>query len=98
MPDIVIHCPNKIHEKPVSKFIDGKMTERVPNPKILFIAEEKSGGSFKVQCADNRCRKSTKSNGWFDIVLNGIGGYTVKSLPRQMFDLHKVPYVVGDDS
>lgn len=92
--DIVIRCPNELHKKPRFKQVDNKLIERVPSPKILFVASADSIGRFKVQCADTECRKSSDSRGWYEIVLNGCGGYTVKKLPKQRFELEDVPYAL----
>lgn len=99
--DIVIHCPNPIHSRPINKLVDGKVTSRVPDPKILFIASPDAIGQFKVQCGDHRCVLSGDNRGWYIISLNGAGGQEVQPVTRKMlrdrFNLKKVPYVlIGD--
>ena len=100
-PDIVIHCPNKVHQKPIDKLVDGEITTRVPDPKILFIASPNSIGQFKVQCGDHRCVLSGDNRGWYIITLNGGGGQEVRPVSRSMlkerFNLKKVPYVLSGE-
>lgn len=96
MNDIVIRCPNKTHKKPIIKLIDNELVERVPNPKILFVASADSIGRFKVQCSDTQCRKSSNSRGWYEVTLNGCGGYTVNQLPPQRFNFTEVPYALSE--
>jgi hypothetical protein len=96
MSDIVIYCPNKAHKIPVVKLVEGKRIEEVPNPKILFVCARGSVGKFKVQCADRRCRKSTKGNGWFEIRINGTGGFSVKELPKKWHQMKPSPYILED--
>jgi hypothetical protein len=95
--DIVINCPSAIHKNPPYKLDrEGKRVETIPVPKILFIASQSSIGKFKIQCCDHRCRKTSGHKGWFEIILNGMGGYEVKALPLQRFDIRRVPYVVSE--
>lgn len=100
MADIVIHCPCKVHAKPVTKVINGESVERVPNPKILFIASHESSGTFKIQCGDHRCVTEADNRGWYEITLNGCGGYTVRPVSKrelqERFKLEKVPYAFQD--
>ena len=100
--DIVIYCPNEIHKRPVHH------TGFPPQSRILFIADESSVGRFKVQCGDHRCRRENGEPGvngegksitrahWFEIVLNGHGGYQVNELPVEKFHLNPVPVVVSE--
>jgi hypothetical protein len=68
--------------------------KRVPFPKTLFVCNPDSYGKFKIQCADNRCRKSSKGNGWYEIEVNGCGGYTVRELPNKQHPVKPAPFVV----
>lgn len=42
----------------------------------------------------NKQKSGGKYNSWYKITLNGRGGFSVEQLPKQMFDLEKVPIVV----
>jgi len=96
MPDIVIRCPNKTHQKPICKLIDDKLVKRIPSPKILFVATADSVGRFKIQCSDTECRRTTSGRGWYEIEINGTGGYTVKPLPAKRLKLIDVPYALAE--
>jgi len=100
MTDIVIHCPCKVHEKPQIKMDCGERIERIPNPKILFIASPESTGDFKIQCGDHRCVSEGQNRGWYKITLNGCGGYKVQPVSQrelqERFKLEKVPYALQD--
>ena len=96
--DIQINCPDPIHKKPIYKPDEhGKFVETPAVPKILFIASPDSVGRFKVQCGDHRCRKAGGHKGWFEVILNGQGGYEVKAIPIQRFKTMRVPYVVSEE-
>ncbi len=98
--DILINCPGEAHKKERFNSHKGKIA---PVPKILFVASPESVGKFKIQCPDNECRRHNKSNSngkynsWYEIVFNGLGGYSVEPLPKQEFKLEKVPVVVIGD-
>ena len=98
MVDIVLRCPNKIHQKPIRKLVDNELIEKIPNPKILFVASADSIGQFKIQCSDHDCRKSHKGRGWFEITLNGCGGSTVKPMPPGIIKMVDVPYALAEMS
>lgn len=100
MGDMLINCPCKSHK--VKRWNNvGK--EIKPVPKMLFIADENSVGEFKIQCPDAFCKKYNKEhsdgkyNSWYKIVLNGLGGCTVEPIPKQEFELHKIPIIVFGD-
>lgn len=97
MKDIVIRCPHKCHLKTVVKYVDGEKVERTAPPKILFIASPDAVGSFKVQCTGNPPREHGESRGWYEIELNGCGGFKVSPIPPQHFDLIRVPYVLESE-
>jgi hypothetical protein len=85
-PRPISHVPGK------TKFVD-----RIPNPKILFIAAAGATGKFKVRCSDHqRCQKDDFNRGWFEIELNGLGGYTVKPIPKAIWELSPTPFVLRD--
>jgi hypothetical protein len=107
--DIVIYCPNEIHKRPTYRTgPDRKAVEYPPQSRILFVSDESSVGRFKVQCGSHRCRKENGEPGvngkglpitrahWFEIVLNGCGGYQVNELPVEKFQLNPVPVVVSE--
>jgi len=93
--NIVIYCPGKPHEQP--RF-SNKTDKLEVVKKILLVASESTSGKIKVQCNDSVCKHSRENhNGWFEIDFNGLGGYTITSLPRKFFDLTEVPIVVMDE-
>jgi hypothetical protein len=100
MKDIVINCPCESHKEPRTTF-NGRVIEA--KPKILFVASAESVGEFKTQCPDGYCKKYNKErskgkyNSWYKIVINSLGGYSVEPLPKQEFELEKVPFVVIGD-
>ena len=96
MSDIVIRCPHKCHQKPVTKMVNGELVERLPLPKIIFVASPDACGSFKVQCTGNPPKDHGDNRGWYEIQMNGRGGVKVAPLPAQHFDLAKVPYVLEE--
>lgn len=97
MRDLQINCPCFVHKKPVRKQNElGEWIETKPVSKILLIVGIDTAGSVKVQCGDNRCRKASGHKGWFEVILNGQGGYEVKAIPKQWFETTRVPFVVSD--
>ncbi len=94
MDDIVIYCPNSVHEQP--RYHQKTDSMKVV-PKILIIISENTSGIIKVQCNDSACKHSKEDHkGWYEICLNGFGGYAVKSITKQYFKLHPVPMAILD--
>ena len=97
---ILINCPSESHK---IKRYNSVQKEIRPVPKILFVASPGSIGEFLVQCPDMHCRRYNKErsdnryNSWYRIVLNGVGGYVVESVPKQEFNVQKVPFIVIED-
>lgn len=101
MGDILINCPCESHKLEKTNRVNKVIK---PAPKILFIASKGSVGKFKIQCSDTSCRKynressNGKYNSWYEIELNANGSSFVKPLPKQFFELEKMPFVVyGED-
>jgi hypothetical protein len=63
---------------------------------MLLIASANSIGRFKIQCTGATPKAHGKCWGWHEIVLNGLGGYKIKPLPKQYFPLDSVPVVVEE--
>lgn len=96
MKDIVIYCPNKVHEQP--RHHQKTDSFRVV-PKILIIISDDTSGKIKVQCNDSMCKNSKEGHkGWYEICLNGLGGYTITSIPKQYFKLNQVPTAIMEES
>lgn len=95
MPDIVIHCPNPVHDQP--RYCR-KSDEMKVVPKILIIVSADTVGKIKVQCNDSQCKHSIEGHrGWYEIDINGLGGCAVKSIPKQYFKLNEVPILIMDE-
>lgn len=99
--DLLINCPCESHK--IKRF-NNVQKEIKPVPKILLIVSKETAGEFKIQCPDMHCRRYNKEqsggkyNSWYKITLNGLGACSVEPLPKQMFDLEKIPLVVvGED-
>jgi len=96
MKEIVINCPGESHKEPRYNKLKEK---KIATSKILLIVSKDAVGTIKIQCNDSFCKRSGGSNynGWYEVTFNGLGGYTIKAVKRQAFDLEKVPIaVIGD--
>ena len=103
MKEIVIYCPCDFHKIPkYHKRYDGSTKTIAPCPKILFKPAPGVTGTISAQCGDSPCVKHTKRqsdgkyNGWYDVELNGLGGYTITPIPipESFNEIEKVPVAV----
>lgn len=106
--DSVIFCPCQSHkEEKIHYRQDGSVKKIAPMPKVLIRVPKTTRGAVSLQCSDITCRTYNKNhsngkyNSWYCIEFNGIGGFTITSvpIPEERWEVNVVPVaILGDDN
>ena len=87
LPHQVIYCPNPVHAQ--EKNLNGD-----PVKKILLIVKN---SKIYIQCRDSVCRRTSGSNGWYEVEITGLGAVKARAMPKNYkFDLEELPVAVSE--
>jgi len=87
----VIYCTNPVHAQ--TENANGKPVKKI----LLILKEFPPNSKIYTQCRDSVCRKTGKSNGWYEVSCNEVGGVTVRPCPTGFrFDTQEMPVAVAE--